>query len=82
MNPNEIKYPRIWEYLIITTNKISLLESVNNAFALREYSIKLSKKSKNKNYESFVFQIEVLNKTEKDEIFKTISKIKNVKVVI
>lgn len=78
----KIKYPRIWEYLIITTNKISLLESINNAFACREYSIKPSKKSKSKNYESFIFQIEVSNKIEKDEIFHKIATMKNVKVII
>lgn len=82
MDSNEIKYPKLWEYLIITTDKISLLESINDAFEMKEYSIKLSKKSKNKNYESFVFQIEVSSKIEKDEIFKTISTIKNVKVII
>ena len=82
MDSNAIKYPNLWEYLIITTDKISLLESINNAFETKEYSIKLSKKSKNKNYESFVFQIEVSSKIEKDEIFQTIAKMKNVKVII
>ncbi len=79
---NTIKYPRIWEYLIITSNKDELQEKIKEKFHTLEYKFEFSKESKGGKYSSYNFSIYVINQNQRDEIFQILSNIKDVKAVI
>ncbi|MDE6886196.1 MAG: DUF493 domain-containing protein [Helicobacteraceae bacterium] len=79
---NEIKYPLLWEYLIITTNKDSLDSELRDKFGTLEYKLEDSKKSKNNKFSSYNFTIRVFSKEQRDEIFQFLSKIDGVKFII
>ncbi len=77
-----IQYPRIWEYLIITSNKDELQSNIKEKFGTLEYKFEFSKNSKGGKYTSYNFSIYVVNQKQRDEIFKILTNIKDVKAVI
>lgn len=79
---NDIVYPCVWEYLVITMNEKILLDYIKEIFITREYKINLSKASKEGKYLSFVFSTSVISKEDRDLVFTTLSKIPQVKIVI
>ncbi len=78
----KIQYPILWDYLIVTLDG-SLLESViKEKFGALNYRLEISKKSKKGKYISYNFYIQVASQDERDNIFRVISAISGVKVVI
>ena len=77
-----IEYPRIWEYLIITSNKDELQSNIKDKFDGLDYRFKFSKDSTGGKYSSYNFSIYVVSQKERDEIFNILTNIKDVKVVI
>lgn len=82
MDENAIEYPRLWEYLIITSDKDALESAIKERFGALNYEFNFSKTSKGGAYQSFNFRIFVISQNERDEIFKYFTGIRGVKVVV
>ena len=82
MDKNSIEYPRIWEYLIITSNKDILQSNIKDKFGALEYTFEFSKDSSSGKYSSYNFSIYVVNENQRNEIFNILKNIKYVKAVI
>ncbi|RAX54026.1 hypothetical protein CCY99_04920 [Helicobacter sp. 16-1353] len=79
---SKIEYPTLWEYLIITNNKETLEFAIKEKFEMLDYTLNPSKESKNGRYASFTFTIQVISQKERDDIFKILTKIEDVKFVV
>lgn len=82
MEENLIKYPLLWEYLIVCENVSTLFKAIEAKFGGLEYTLKDSKQSKNAKYTSHSFTIMVVSQAQRDEIFGILKGIDGVKFVL
>ncbi|WP_295737598.1 DUF493 domain-containing protein [uncultured Helicobacter sp.] len=78
--PN-ITYPCKWEYRIIGKDEKKLRELIFEIMP-REYEVKFGKNSAQGHYVSLYVEVEVLSEKERNEIFATLQKSQEVKMVL
>ncbi|MFP6318288.1 DUF493 family protein [Helicobacter pylori] len=73
-----IIYPCLWDYrVIMTTKDTSVLKELLETYQ-RPYKLELKNTSKNAKFYSFNVSVEVLNESERNEIFQKISQLDGV----
>ncbi len=77
-----LKYPCAWEYKLITDSKDELKKSVLELLGDRSYKLIFSKKSKNGKYDSYILSLLVFNDKDRLNIYKSLKKDKNIKIII
>ncbi len=77
-----LEYPCNWEYKIITNSKDKLQNSIAKLFGKRNYKFKFSKKSKNGKYDSYVLSLIVFSDEDRKNIFESLKKDTNIKIII
>lgn len=81
MQKPDITYPCEWEYRIIGEDEELIKKLVFDTMP-REYSLKISKHSKNKRFVSVHVCVITHSEEERNDIFQTFAKSKCVKMVI
>ncbi|WQW65592.1 DUF493 family protein [Helicobacter pylori] len=73
-----IIYPCVWDYrVIMTTNDTSMLKKLLETYQ-RPFKLEFKNTSKNAKFYSFNVSIEVLDESERNEIFQKISQLDGV----
>ncbi|RVZ64687.1 HP0495 family protein [Helicobacter pylori] len=73
-----IIYPCVWDYrVIMTTNDTSMLKELLETYQ-RPFKLEFKNTSKNAKFYSFNVSMEVLNESERNEIFQKISQLDGV----
>ncbi len=69
----EIKYPCRWVYKLFGTDQDSMREAVVQVMAGGDYTLTLSRSSKNKKYHCMNLDVQVISEEDRTEIFKALS---------
>ena len=77
-----LKYPCTWEYKLITDAKDELKKSILELLGDRNYKLIFSKKSKNGKYDSYILSLLVFSDTDRLNIYESLKKDKNIKIII
>ena len=78
----EIEYPCEWGYKVIGNNVDQMLEAIENASSGLEYSVTPSNISKNGNYFSLNFRMEVPNEVVRNIVYEKLDKSEAVIMVL
>jgi uncharacterized protein len=78
----EIDYPCQWEYKVIGKNVDQMLAAIENAASGLEYSVTPSNVSKNGNYFSLNFSLEVPNEVVRNIVYKKLGENEDVIMVL
>ena len=77
-----LSYPCNWEYKLIANSSDDLKNSIKELLGNRNYKFIFSKKSKNGKYNSFVLSLVVHSDKDRKNIYESLKKDKNIKVII
>jgi putative lipoic acid-binding regulatory protein len=78
----DIEYPCSWEYKVIGSDIDNVLSAIEDAASGLDYSVSPSNVSRNNKYFSVNMKIEVPNETTRDVIYSSLTKCKDVKLVL
>ncbi len=78
----EIEYPCEWSYKVIGTNVEKILEAIEEASSGLKYDVTPSNISRNGNYFSLNFIVEVPSEAVRDLIYQKLGKNSNIKMVL
>ncbi len=77
-----LDYPCNWEYKLITDTKDDLKNSLKELLGNRNYKLFFSKKSKNGKYDSYLLSLIVHSDEDRKNIYESLKKDKNIKIII
>ena len=77
-----LDYPCNWEYKLITDTKDDLKNSLKELLGNRNYKLIFSKKSKNGKYNSYLLSLIVHSDEDRKNIYESLKKDKNIKIII
>ena len=77
-----LNYPCNWEYKLITDTKDDLKNSLKELLGNRNYKLIFSKKSKNGKYDSYLLSLIVHSDEDRKNIYESLKKDKNIKIII
>jgi putative lipoic acid-binding regulatory protein len=70
----EIQYPCRWVYKLFGTDQEKMREAVTQVIAGADYTLTLSRSSKNKKYHCMNLDVQVISEEDRTEIFKALSR--------
>lgn len=87
LNPNndkrpEIEYPCEWSYRVIGNDVDKILKAIDEASSGLEYDVIPSNISKNGNYFSLKFKVEVPSEVIRDLIYQKLDKNNDIRIVL
>ena len=77
-----IKYPIKWQYKVIGTNEIEIINAIEDILLNFNYNLKPSKKSNQGKFLSYEISLIVENQEQRDSIFSDLKNHTNIKYII